>query len=147
MRFGEAESLTTPMWEEDGTSVRAIAAYLASLWDVDSAAVDGHGAPTVHEKGLPHARASVLNLIVPVVDEAAADRVVHTLGGLGVRHPSRAIVLVPEGGAGKNPIDARVSTRIATTSPEPAIGSATRRSCSPFAARRPSTSPASWRPS
>ena len=110
MRFGEAESLTTPMWEEDGTSVRAIAAYLASLWDVDSAAVDGHGAPTVHEKGLPHARASVLNLIVPVVDEAAADRVVHTLGGLGVRHPSRAIVLVPERGAGKDPIDARVST-------------------------------------
>lgn len=110
MRFGEAESLTTPMWEERGTSVRAIAAYLASLWDVASAPVDGQGLPIVTEKGLPHARASVLNLIVPVVDEAAADRVVHTLVGLGVRHPSRAIVLVPQGGAGAAPIDARIST-------------------------------------
>ena len=94
MRFGEAESLATPMWEERDTSVRAIAGHLASLWDVPAGYDDG-GDPLVTEKGLPHARASVLNLIVTVVDEAAADRVVHTLVGLGVRHPSRAIVLVP----------------------------------------------------
>ena len=109
MRFGEAESLATPMWEERDTSVRAIAGHLASLWDVPAGTDDG-GDPLVTEKGLPHARASVLNLIVTVVDEAAADRVVRTLVGLGVRHPSRAIVLVPQHGAGGPPMDARIST-------------------------------------
>jgi glucose-6-phosphate dehydrogenase assembly protein OpcA len=42
---------------------------------------------------MAHARASVLNLIVMVADEEAASRVVETMVGLGVRHPSRAIVL------------------------------------------------------
>ena len=50
----------------------------------------------VTEKGLPHARASVLNLIVTVPDELSADRVVGTMLGLGFRHPSRAIVLVAD---------------------------------------------------
>ena len=109
MRFGEAESLATPMWEERDTSVRAIASHLASLWDVPAGFDDG-GDPLVVEKGLPHARASVLNLIVTVVDEAAAERVVQTLVGLGVRHPSRAIVLVPQHGSDASPIDARIST-------------------------------------
>ena len=109
MRFGEAESLATPMWEERDTSVRAIAGHLASLWDPPHA-LDDAGAPLVTEKGLPHARASVLNLIVTVVDDAAADRVVRTLLALGVRHPSRAIVLVPQPGIGTQPLDARIST-------------------------------------
>jgi len=109
MRFGEAETLATPLWEERDTSVRAIASHLASLWDA-SAATDDAGATLVTEKGLPHARASVLNLIVTVVDGAAADRVVHSLEGLGVRHPSRAIVLVPEEHAAAAPLDARIST-------------------------------------
>ena len=109
MRFGEAESLATPLWEERDTTVRAVAGYLASLWDA-SAALEADAVPTVTEKGLPHARASVLNLIVTVVDDAAADRVVHTLMGLGVRHPSRAVVLVPEPGKTPQPMDARIST-------------------------------------
>ena len=109
MRFGEAESLVTPMWEQRDTSVRAIAGHLASLWDTPAGFDDG-GDPLVTENGLPHSRASVLNLIVTVVDSAAADRVVHTLLGLGVRHPSRAIVLVPEAGSGVEPLDARIST-------------------------------------
>ena len=109
MRFGEAESLATPMWVERDTSVRAVAGHLASLWDAP-APIDEAGSPTITEKGLPHARASVLNLIVTVVDEAAADRVVHTLLDLGVRHPSRAVVLVPEPGTGESPLDARIST-------------------------------------
>ncbi len=110
MRFGEAESLTTPMWHEADTTVRAIAGHLASLWDVVAAA-DTDGGPLVREKGLPHARASVLNLIVTVVDDAAADRAVRTLLGLGVRHPSRAIVVVPDGGHdGGGPLDASIST-------------------------------------
>jgi len=109
MRFGEADSLATPMWEEQDTSVRAIAGHLASLWDAP-AAPDGNGDTLITEKGLPHARASVLNLIVNVVDGHAADRVVQTLMGLGVRHPSRAIVLVPDPGSGAARIDARIST-------------------------------------
>src|SRR6187431_1055188 len=108
MRFGEHESLATPMWDERNTSVEAIATYLASLWDPDPPTQDGD--QLVREKGLPHARASVLNLIVVVVDDAAAGRVVHTLMGLGVRHPSRAIVLVPQPGHGDEPMDARIST-------------------------------------
>ena len=109
MRFGDAESLATPMWEQRDTSVRAIAGHLASLWDVPATGAGGEG-QVVTEKGLPHARASVLNLIVTVVDSDAADRVVQTLMGLGVRHPSRAIVLVPERGTGDAPLDARIST-------------------------------------
>jgi glucose-6-phosphate dehydrogenase assembly protein OpcA len=110
MRFGEAESLATPMWEQRDTTVRAIAAHLASLWD-NPVGLDDGGDPLVREKGLPHARASVVNLIVTVVDDEAADRVVRTLLGLGVRHPSRAIVLVPERGAATGaPLDARIST-------------------------------------
>jgi glucose-6-phosphate dehydrogenase assembly protein OpcA len=109
MRFGDVESLATPMWEERNTSVRAIAGHLASLWDVPAGLDDG-GDPLVTEKGLPHARASVLNLIVTVVDEAAADRVVHALVGLGVHHPSRAIVLVPQHGTPGASLDARIST-------------------------------------
>ncbi|HET8776894.1 MAG TPA: glucose-6-phosphate dehydrogenase assembly protein OpcA [Candidatus Limnocylindria bacterium] len=108
MRFGEAESLATPMWEEKATSVRAIAAHLASLWS-PPASVDG-GETLITEKGLPHARASVLNLIVTVVDEAAADRVVRTLVDLGVRHPSRALVIVPQPHGDGAPLDARIST-------------------------------------
>ncbi|MBA2263672.1 MAG: glucose-6-phosphate dehydrogenase assembly protein OpcA [Chloroflexi bacterium] len=109
MQFGADESLATPMWEERETSVRAIAAHLASLWDAPVGLDDG-GDRLILEKGLPHARASVLNLIVTVVDGAAADRVVHTLMGLGVRHPSRAIVLVPEPDSDASPLDARIST-------------------------------------
>ncbi len=110
MRFAEAESLTTPMWHERDTTVRAIAGHLASLWDV-VADTDAGGGPLVREKGLPHARASVLNLIVTVVDAAAADRAVRTLLGLGVRHPSRAIVVVPDGGHhGGGPLDASIGT-------------------------------------
>ena len=108
MRFGEHASLATPMWEDRDTSVGAVAAHLASLWDAQD--VGEEGDRLVTEKGLPHARASVLNLIVSVVDDAAAGRVVHTLLGLGVRHPSRAIVLVPEPAAAGAPLDARIST-------------------------------------
>jgi glucose-6-phosphate dehydrogenase assembly protein OpcA len=109
MRFGEVESLATPMWEERDTSVRAVAGHLASLWDAPAAA-NPEAEAVVTEKGLPHARASVLNLIVTVVDEAAAERVVRSLIGLGVRHPSRAIVLVPQAHSTGPAIDARIST-------------------------------------
>jgi glucose-6-phosphate dehydrogenase assembly protein OpcA len=109
MRFGEADSLATPMWEEHDTTVRAVAGHLASLWDAP-AGPEGNGDTVITEKGLPHARASVLNLIVNVVDGRAADRVVQTLMGLGVRHPSRAIVLVPEPSSNGAAIDARIST-------------------------------------
>ena len=117
MRFGEAESLTTPMWEERGTSVRAIADRLAELW-ASPYTDDGADEPRITEKGLSHARASVLNLIVTVPDAAAADRVVQAMMGLGVRHPSRAIVLVADPSAPGEPIDARISTHCHPTGDE-----------------------------
>ena len=111
MRFGQAESLSTPMWEERGTSVRAIADHLAELWDpVVEPTEPGSDEPKIVEKGQSHARASVLNLIVTVPDAPAAERVVQAMLGLGVRHPSRAIVLVADPRGEGKPIDARVST-------------------------------------
>jgi glucose-6-phosphate dehydrogenase assembly protein OpcA len=109
MRFGEAETLATPMWEERGTTVSSIANQLAMLWDPPARSEEG-GEAQVTEKGLPHARTSVLNLIVTVPHGEAADRVVRTMMGLGVRHPSRAIVLVPEQATKGGLLDARIST-------------------------------------
>ncbi len=110
-RFADAESLATPVWEQRGTSVPAIESQLASLW---APPVDDGGTRLVTEKGLPHARASVLNLIVTVVDAEAAGRVVRTMMDLGIRHPSRAIVLVADPEAAGDPIDARISTHCHT---------------------------------
>ncbi len=109
MRFGESESLATPMWEQRGTTVSAIANQLAMLWDPPAKPGDA-GEAQVTEKGLPHARTSVLNLIVTCAHDDAADRVVRTMMGLGVRHPSRAIVLVPVQATDGDPLDARIST-------------------------------------
>jgi glucose-6-phosphate dehydrogenase assembly protein OpcA len=109
MRFGAHADPATPMLEERDTTVRAVAGHLARLWDAQVAASDD-SAPKMTEKGSSHARASVLNLIVMVVDDAAADRVVDTLMDLGVRHPSRAIVLVPDPSAAERSIDARISS-------------------------------------
>lgn len=109
MRFGEAETLAVPMWEQRDTSVRAVAQHLSSLWDV-SATLAGADEAVVAPTGLPHARASVLNLVVSVADEAAAERVVQTMMGLGVRHPSRAVVIVPQPDSAGPRIDARIST-------------------------------------
>lgn len=106
-RFGQAASLATPVWEAPGTTVPAIEAQLANLWVPPDEDEDGQ---VVTEKGLPHARASVLNLIVTVVDADAADRVVRTMMDLGIRHPSRAIVLVADPEAHGEAIDARIST-------------------------------------
>jgi glucose-6-phosphate dehydrogenase assembly protein OpcA len=92
MRFGDADSTVTQPWVEHDTSVGAIGAHLARLWTDHPRGDD----PTVTEKGLHHARASVLNLIVMVPDELAASQVVETMIGLGVRHPSRAIVLAAD---------------------------------------------------
>ena len=106
MRFGEADSLATPVWEERGTSVPAIEAQLAQLWTLPSADAGQHSSdPT-----LPQARASVLNLIVTVADAEAADRVVGTMTDLGIRHPSRAIVLVAHPEATDGGLDARITT-------------------------------------
>jgi glucose-6-phosphate dehydrogenase assembly protein OpcA len=104
MRFGEAESRVAPVWSMRDTSVSAVADHLARMWTM--ASDDG---PRVTEMGLPHARASVLNLIVTVPDEPSAGRVVETMMGLGFRHPSRAIVLVANPGGSGPTVDAAVS--------------------------------------
>lgn len=105
MEHGQEETRVAPVWSAEDTSVRFIESHLAGLWT--GAARDG---ATVTEKGrgLPHARASVLNLIVNVPDEDAAGRVLRTMVGLGVRHPSRAIVLVADPHAGGPTLDASV---------------------------------------
>lgn len=92
MHFGEAESAVAEPWVEKDTTVRAIEAQLGRLWTDQPRGDD----LTVTEKGLQHARASVLNLVVMVPDEVAAARVVQTMIGLGVRHPSRAVVLAAD---------------------------------------------------
>jgi glucose-6-phosphate dehydrogenase assembly protein OpcA len=104
MRFGDAESRVAPVWSESGTSVPAVESHLANLWTLA-----GDDGATVTEKGLPHARASVLNLIVTVPDELSADRVVAAMQGLGFRHPSRAIVLVARPHSAGPGLDAAVS--------------------------------------
>jgi Glucose-6-phosphate dehydrogenase subunit N-terminal domain len=105
MRFGEAETTVGPPWIAHGTSVGAVESHLGGLWTMSDESTDD----LVTEKGLPHARASVLNLIATVPDLEGAERVVRTMLELGVRHPSRAIVLVAEPGAPAAGIDASVS--------------------------------------
>ena len=105
MRFGAAESIVAEPWVERGTTVQAIAAHLAQLWTRPADGEDSR----VTEKGMAHARASVLNLIVMVPDEASATRVVETMIGLGVRHPSRAIILVADPRAGGPSLSASIT--------------------------------------
>ena len=105
MRFGEAESTVAEPWVDRGTTVQAIAAHLAQLWTSPASGGDSR----VTEKGMAHARASVLNLIVTVPDEKAAGRVVETMIGLGVRHPSRAIVLAADPKAAGPTLDASIT--------------------------------------
>ncbi|HET6811453.1 MAG TPA: glucose-6-phosphate dehydrogenase assembly protein OpcA [Acidimicrobiales bacterium] len=45
-------------------------------------------------------RAAVVNLVVVAAVDAAADRVVASVAGLGAHHPGRIVVLVPESPAG-----------------------------------------------
>ncbi len=122
MRFGDAETLATPMWEQRATSVAAIEGQLARLWGAAESATRG-GEPRLHEKGLPNARTSVLNLIVTVVDSATADRVVHAMMSLGIHHPSRAIVVVADHLSKGDALDARISTHChnVPTSPDERI--------------------------
>ena len=105
MRFGEAESTVSEPWVDRGTSVQAIAAHLARLWTSPTNGDESR----VTEKGMSHARASVLNLIVMVPDEASATRVVETMTGLGVRHPSRAIILAADPKAGGPTLSASIT--------------------------------------
>lgn len=113
MRFGEGETLATPVWEQRGTTVRAVEAQLMTLWHVPVRQLI-QGDESVDTTELAHARASVLNLIVTVLDESAAERVVKTMMGLGARHPSRAIVLVANHEAPGDSVDARISVHCQT---------------------------------
>ena len=98
MRFGQTEMVIMPMWEAHGTSVREIESQLTRIWQTrfDGARPSVDEPRNVTEKGRSHARASVLNLIVTAPDGAAAERIAATMMRLGVRHPSRAIVLVAD---------------------------------------------------
>ena len=100
----------TPYLELRGTTVRAVEAELARLWTAATTRTDRGDGTVVTEKGVPHARTSVLNLIVTVRDEAASNRILETLLSLGARHPSRAIVLQADPSAQGNALDARIQT-------------------------------------
>lgn len=93
-----------------GTTVRAVEAELARLWTAATTRADRGDGTLVTEKGVPHARTSVLNLIVTVRDGAASNRVLETLLSLGARHPSRAIVLQADPGEPGEALDARIQT-------------------------------------
>ena len=105
MTFGDAKSIVAEPWVEASTTVGAIEAHLAQLWTDHAPSGD----PTVTERGLHHARASVLNLIVMVPDEASAARVVATMSALGIRHPSRAIVLAADPAAAGPALSASIT--------------------------------------
>ncbi|MGH2488782.1 MAG: glucose-6-phosphate dehydrogenase assembly protein OpcA [Candidatus Limnocylindria bacterium] len=100
----------TPYWEMRGCSVRMVEAELARLWTAATTREDRGDGTVVTEKGVPHARTSVLNLIVTVRDEAASNRILETLLSLGARHPSRAIVLQADEHAEGDALDARIRT-------------------------------------
>jgi len=100
----------TPYLEMRGTTVRAVEAELGRLWTAATTRVDRGDGTVVTEKGVPHARTSVLNLIVTVPNEAASDHILETLLSLDVRHPSRAIILQADPSAPGDALDARIRT-------------------------------------
>jgi glucose-6-phosphate dehydrogenase assembly protein OpcA len=67
------------------------------------------------EAGRTASRAAVVNLVVVAAVDAAADRVVASVAGLGAHHPGRIVVIVPGNapdGAGAEPeLDGRVELR------------------------------------
>jgi glucose-6-phosphate dehydrogenase assembly protein OpcA len=93
-----------------GTSVRAVEAELGRLWHQATAEEAPGDGVVITEKGAPQARTSVMNLIVIVPDRETSDRILETLLSLGVRHPSRAIVLQADPGAEGVALDARIGT-------------------------------------
>ncbi|HUG95341.1 MAG TPA: glucose-6-phosphate dehydrogenase assembly protein OpcA [Pleomorphomonadaceae bacterium] len=104
------EPEVTPFWELRGTTVRAVEAELARLWTAATTENGQGDGLVVTEKGMPHARTSVLNLIVTAADQAASDRILEILLSLGARHPSRAIVLQADPNAEGDTLDARIRT-------------------------------------
>ena len=100
----------SPYWELRGTTVRAVEAELARLWTAATTEAGQGDGLVVTEKGMPHARTSVLNLIVTAADPAASDRILEILLSLGARHPSRAIVLQADPTAEGDTLDARIRT-------------------------------------
>jgi glucose-6-phosphate dehydrogenase assembly protein OpcA len=100
----------TPYWELRGTTVRAVEAELARLWTAATTETGQGDGLVVTEKGMPHARTSVLNLIVTAADQTTTDRILEILLSLGARHPSRAIVLQADPTAEGDTLDARIRT-------------------------------------
>jgi glucose-6-phosphate dehydrogenase assembly protein OpcA len=60
------------------------------------------------------ARSSVLNLIIHTSSEAEGAQVAAAVGQLGIRHPSRTIIVVAEPDAGESSIHAWVGTHVLT---------------------------------
>jgi glucose-6-phosphate dehydrogenase assembly protein OpcA len=110
MTLETSEPHATTYLEMRGTTVRAVEAELARLWTAATTRVDRGDGTVVTEKGVPHARTSVLNLIATVSGEQASAHVMEVLLSLGARHPSRAIVLDADPSAEGAALDARIQT-------------------------------------
>jgi glucose-6-phosphate dehydrogenase assembly protein OpcA len=104
------EPTTSTYLEMRDTTVRAVEAELARLWTAATTRIDRGDGTLVTEKGVPHARTSVLNLIATVGGEPASQHVLEVLLSLGARHPSRAIVLHADPIAPGAALDARIQT-------------------------------------
>jgi glucose-6-phosphate dehydrogenase assembly protein OpcA len=104
------EPTTSTYLEMRDTTVRAVEAELARLWTAATTRIDRGDGTLVTEKGVPHARTSVLNLIATVGGEPASQHVLEVLLSLGARHPSRAIVLHADPIAQGAALDARIQT-------------------------------------
>ena len=81
----------------------ADAAGVIGTWkrdDIDLPEVLGALERLRHAADATASRAAVVNLVVVAAADAAAERVIGSVAGLGAHHPGRIIVVVPEDGAG-----------------------------------------------
>ena len=109
MRFGDAETLATPVWEAHDTTVSAIGTRLAELWNIGTeprptatARWPRRGCSTrVHRSSTSSWSSSTRPPPSAWCGRCSAS---------GTRHPSRAIVLVADPESPSEALDARIST-------------------------------------
>jgi len=89
-------------WAGQATEPNRIEDALRQAWRAEAARAPGTLA----------ARTNVLNLIVHTASEAEGEQVAAAVESLGIRHPSRSIIVVAEPGASESSIAAWVATHI-----------------------------------
>ncbi|MFN8514179.1 MAG: hypothetical protein U0841_16645 [Chloroflexia bacterium] len=89
-------------WAGQATEPNRIEDALRQAWREEAARAPGTLA----------ARTNVLNLIVHTASEAEGAQVAAAVESLGIRHPSRSIIVVAEPGASESSIAAWVATHV-----------------------------------